>query len=380
VDDTTADDTTGDHLSVDHTVVPTIDLTPLRALAGVDPADPSAAAVRAACAEAVAQIGDACERYGFLQIVGHGVDPDLRRRLHLAAERFFALDDTEKDRVAMRHGGRAWRGWFGVGHELTAGVPDDKEGYYFGEELDPQDRRVAEGWPLHGANVFPDRPEELGPLVLEWISQVTAAGQVLLSGIAMALGLEPNWFDRWCAEPTVLFRIFHYPPPPPGFAGSWGVAEHTDYGLVTLLVQDDSGGLEVRTGGRAGNSSVSGGGTGEWVEVPPTDDAIVCNLGDMMERVTGGRFRSTPHRVRLPTTDRYSFPLFLDPAWDAEVRPIPGMEPTDRALAEASAGRWDGASVFDLDGTYGDYLLAKVSRVFPELFANVVDAIDAADD
>ena len=337
----------------DTTVVPTIDLTPLRTTSGDDPARRAV----------VAQIREACERHGFLQIVGHGVDPALRRRLHLAAEQFFALDEEEKDRVAMRHGGRAWRGWFGLGHELTSGVPDDKEGYYFGEELGPEDRRVQQGWPLHGPNLFPDRPEDLGALVVEWITEVTAAGQLLLSGIAQALDLEPHWFDRWCAQPTVLFRIFHYPPPPPGFAGSWGVAEHTDYGLVTLLVQDDTGGLEVRTG------------AGEWIEVPPTEDAIVCNLGDMMERVTGGRFRSTPHRVRLPSTDRYSFPLFLDPAWDAEVRPIPGMEPTDRALAEASAGRWDGASVFDLDGSYGDYLLSKVSKVFPDLFATVVEAM-----
>jgi isopenicillin N synthase-like dioxygenase len=265
----------------------------------------------------------------------------------------------------MRHGGRAWRGWFGHGDELTSGVPDDKEGIYFGDELGPEDPRVAAGIPLHGPNLFPEEPAELGPLVLEWIRQVTAAGQLLLTGIARSLGLAPDWFDRWCADPTVLFRIFHYPPPPPGFAGSWGVAEHTDYGLVTLLVQDDTGGLEVRIGGAT---------DGTWVEVPPTPDAIVCNLGDMMERVTGGRFRSTPHRVRIPSSDRYSFPLFLDPAWDAEVRPIPGMEPTERARRAAADGRWDGADVFDLEGSYGEYLLGKVSKVFPELFAAVTDA------
>lgn len=110
----------------------------------------------------------------------------------------------------------------------------------------------------------------------------------------------------------------------------------------------------------------------EWVEVPPNPDAIVCNLGDMLERVTGGRFRSTPHRVRLPDRDRYSFPLFLDPAWDAELTSLPGCEPTERALAEAASGRWDGRSVFDVGGPYGDYLLEKVASVFPELFDRVV--------
>ena len=195
--------------------------------------------------------------------------------------------------------------------------------------------------------------------MLEWIEQVTAVGQIVLSGIARSLGLAPDWFERWTADPTVLFRIFHYPPPPEGFAGNWGVAEHTDYGLLTLLVQDDTGGLEVRV-------------DREWIDVPPAPDAIVCNLGDMLERVTGGRFRSTPHRVRLPSSDRYSFPLFLDPAWDAEIASIPGFEPTERALAEAAAGRWDGTGVLDVSGPYGEYLLAKVSKVFPELFRSAL--------
>ena len=365
---------TGAHISSTlptEPTVPTIDIGPLL--------DPSAG--DAAREEVAARIGDACERFGFLQIVGHGIPPELRSSLHRAAEQFFALDDAEKDAVAMRHGGRAWRGWFPLGGELTSGVPDDKEGYYFGTELPADDPVVLAGRPLHGPNLFPERPAELGPLVLEWMAQVTAVGRAVLSGIARSLDLDRDWFDRWTADPTVLFRIFHYPPPPEGFAGRWGVAEHTDYGLLTLLVQDDTGGLEVRVSGaggsgEAGEASEAGGsgeaGSGEWIEVPPAPDAIVCNLGDMLERVTGGRFRSTPHRVRLPSSDRYSFPLFLDPAWDAEVTPIPGLEPTERALAEAAAGRWDGTGVLDVGGPYGDYLLAKVSKAFPELFRTVL--------
>jgi isopenicillin N synthase-like dioxygenase len=329
--------------------VPTVDIGPL-VRDGADPAEVGRTA---------AAIADACTRYGFVQIVGHGIDPALRRSLHDAAAEFFALDPTEKDTIAMRHGGAAWRGWFPVGDELTAGVPDDKEGLYFGSELPADDPRVVARRPLHGPNLFPAHPARLGPLVLEWMDAVTDVGRAVLSGIALSFGLDRDWFDRWCAEPTVLFRIFHYPPPAPEFVGSWGVAEHTDYGLLTLLVQDDTGGLEVRV-------------DGEWVDVPPNPEAIVCNLGDMLERVTGGRFRSTPHRVRLPDRDRYSFPLFLDPAWDAELTQLPGCDPTERALAEAASGRWDGRSVFDVGGPYGDYLLDKVARVFPELFDRVV--------
>jgi isopenicillin N synthase-like dioxygenase len=334
--------------------VPTIDVSAL-----LDPAAPPDEVRRTA-----GLIGDACRDVGFLQIVGHGVDPALRRRLHDAAVAFFSQDDDTKRAISMDRGGAAWRGWFPLGDELTAGVPDDKEGLYFGTELPTDDPRVRAGLALHGPNQFPAHPAELRPLVLDWMQQLTDVGLAVLSGIAVSFGLEHSWFDRWCADPTVLFRIFHYPPPPPGFAGTWGVAEHTDYGLLTLLVQDDTGGLEVRVEDR-------------WVDVPPTPDAIVCNLGDMLERVTGGRFRSTAHRVRLPDRDRYSFPLFLDPAWDAELTPLPGCEPTERALAEAADGRWDGRSVFDVGGPYGDYLLDKVSSVFPELFDRVVGTQDS---
>ena len=320
---------------------PIIDIAPL--LGPIDAPGPDAAPI-------AARIVDACHDLGFFQIVGHGVDPSLRAELLQSARRFFALPADEKEQISMAHGGAAWRGWFPVGGELTSGVPDSKEGVYFGLELDDQDPRVRAGLPLHGPNLFPQRPPELQRLVLAWIDAVTAAGHAVLRGIALGLGLAPDWFERWCHDPTVLFRIFHYPPPPPGFDGSWGVAEHTDYGLLTLLAQDETGGLEVRVGS-------------EWVSVSPVADAFVCNLGDMLERMTGGRFRSTPHRVGLPSTHRYSMPLFLDPAWDARIQPLPGMEPT----ATDPDSRWDGADVFDFTGTYGDYLTTRVARVFPDL-------------
>ena len=101
----------------------------------------------------------------------------------------------------------------------------------------------------------------------------------------------------------------------------------------------------------------------------------MCNLGDMLDRLTGGTYRSTPHRVRNATgRERYSFPLFLDPAFTARVTPLPGHARIDPAQVAADrADRWDGASVLaPFDGTYGDYLLGKVGRVFPDLHAQVV--------
>jgi len=329
--------------------VPLIDLTGLR-----DGSEPAAVAAR---------IDTACRDTGFFGVVGHGVDPELRRRLDHLARQFFALPDREKAEVAMARGGRAWRGWFPVEGELTSGRPDLKEGLYFGQELAPDDPRVVGGVPLHGPNLFPEHPAGLRAAVLDYIEAVTAVGHLVLRGLALGLGLEPDWFDdHLTADPLVLFRIFHYPPLPPG-AGQWSVGEHTDYGLVTVLGQDDSGGLEVRS--RDG-----------WIPVPPDPEAFVINIGDMLERMTGGAYRSTPHRVRNTSgADRLSFPLFLDPNWDADVRPVPSLDtPTIAPSAGGDApDRWDGQDVLAWSGTYGEYLLTKVGKVFPDLRAEVID-------
>jgi isopenicillin N synthase-like dioxygenase len=315
------------------------------------------------------QLDAACRDVGFFYIVGHAVDEGLQDRLEALSREFFGLPDDEKAGIAMARGGRAWRGWFPVGGELTSGRPDRKEGIYFGAELGPDHPRVAAGMPLHGPNLFPARPAGLRDAVLTYMAAMTDLGHLLTSAIARALGLADDWFAaHMTADPTVLFRVFHYPPagidhPPgvdetPGAEGSWGVAEHTDYGLLTILRQDDTGGLEVRRP------------TG-WAEAPPIPGSFVCNLGDMLERMTGGRYRSTPHRVRNEgRVGRVSFAFFFDPSWDAEVAALP-LEGTPAPAP--SAPRWDGANVHELAGTYGDYLLAKVAKVFPELGARVLD-------
>jgi isopenicillin N synthase-like dioxygenase len=320
--------------------IPEIDVEPL--LAG----GPGAAGVSAA-------IDEACRDVGLFYLTGHGVDPSLQARLDALAREFFALPHGGKERIAMARGGRAWRGWFPLGGELTAGVADMKEGLYFGTELADDHPRVQAGTPLHGRNLFPAEPGDLGPVVLAWMEEMSHLSAVVLRGMALALGLEADWFPRHLtADPLRLFRIFRYPPD--AGDGGWGVGEHTDYGLLTILAHDGSGGLEVRT--HAG-----------WVQAAPPAGAFVCNLGDMLERLTGGRYRSTPHRVRhAGAGDRLSFPFFFDPSWDAVVDRLPIVE---RPADDGAADRWDHASVHGFSGTYGDYVLAKVAKVFPDLAA-----------
>jgi isopenicillin N synthase-like dioxygenase len=299
-----------------------------------------------------AQLGQACRESGFFYVVGHGVDEGLQLRLRELSRKFFAQDVESKLRIRMALGGRAWRGYFRVGDELTSGKPDQKEGLYFGTELPADHPLVQAGTPLHGPNLFPEEPAGFREAILEYMAALTRLGHRLMAGLALSLDLEESYFaDRYTGDPLTLFRIFNYPPPRD--PALWGVGEHTDYGLLTILLQDDAGGLEVRSRSR-------------WVSAPPVPGSFVCNIGDMLDRMTKGLFRSTPHRVRNPAPrDRLSFPFFFDPNFFARVQPIdlPGVE----APPDDQDERWDQASVHAFQGTYGEYLLNKVGKVFPEL-------------
>jgi isopenicillin N synthase-like dioxygenase len=318
--------------------------------------------LRASDSDVAAAIGRACRSHGFFYVVGHGIEPALSARLEALSHRFFALPDEVKARFAMSTGGRAWRGWFPLGGELTSQRPDWKEGLYIGTDLPDEHPRVAAGVPLHGRNVLPT--EELLPgfasTIEAFMAAVVRLGQHILCRLAESLALPPTYFaERYTADPLVLFRIFLYPsrPVPEGVGAIDGVGEHTDYGLLTLLRQDDVGGLQVRE-------------ENGWIDAPPVEDSFVCNIGDMLDRMTGGLYRSTPHRVRLNSSgrDRISLPLFLDPDFDSVIAPI--RSPAIDEIAHDVRRRWDSTSVHTFEGTYGDYVMAKVSKVFPQLAAS----------
>ncbi|HXH19251.1 MAG TPA: 2-oxoglutarate and iron-dependent oxygenase domain-containing protein [Chitinophagales bacterium] len=300
--------------------------------------------------KAAEALGCACRDNGFFYITGHGVDEELQKRLDQYSRDFFALDETEKMKISMSKGGRAWRGYFRLGGELTSGKPDWKEGIYFGKELPASDRRVKAGLPLHGSNLFPEYPAELKETVIQYMDALTQTGHALMKGIAMSLGLQPSYFhDRCTADPLILFRIFHYPPP--SRPQQWGVGEHTDYGLLTILKQDDAGGLQVLS-------------KGTWLDAPPLPETFVCNIGDMLDRITGGLYRSTPHRVmNISGKSRFSYPFFFDPNYESRVQRIENIP----VASDVHYQRWDKENVHLFEGTYGDYLLRKVGRVFPQL-------------
>lgn len=257
------------------------------------------------------------------------------------------------------------RFFFPVGGELTSGKPDQKEGMYFGRELDGAHEAVRKRLPLHGTNLWPagKKYQAFKSTVLSYMDQLTHLGQKLMEGVALGLGLNRNYFrKRFTDDPTILFRMFNYPKHVwEADEDEWGVREHTDMGFLTILKQDDSGGLEVKTR------------SGQWLSAPPIKDTFVINIGDMLEVWTHGIYRATPHRVKnTGNIDRLSLPFFFDPNWNSTLEPIERSKLRAEDIAKVESGiqkRWDGLNLSTLSGksSYGDFVWEKVKGVFPAL-------------
>ena len=343
------------------------------------------------------QIFTAAVEKGFFYISNHGVEESLLSSLDDISKEFFARPVEEKRMIDMKSGGKAWRGFFAVGDEVTSGIPDQKEGIYFGTELSSGDDR-----PLHGINQWPQGAsgERMKEVVLTYMGEMKTLGQLLMRAISCSLNVTDQSFTSQFENPTELFRIFNYPPHNEVFGErALGVGEHTDYGYLTLLKQDSSGGLQVKDT----RANV-------WVDADPIPGTFVVNLGDALEHATWGLLKATPHRVKQrinAQTDRLSMPYFFDPCFDCEMQHIipesfarsasitigtdmgGDLETTgtsnsaNRVVMEVDSDgspssempdgglytRWDGADPTMFTGTYGSYLLRKVSRAFPALFA-----------
>ncbi|MFW7379402.1 MAG: isopenicillin N synthase family dioxygenase [Oligoflexus sp.] len=298
------------------------------------------------------EIRRACTEHGFFYISHHGIPFRLQSELERLSHKFFAQSHEAKMDIEMPRAGIAWRGYFPVGSELTSGQADLKEGLYFGEDLPSHHPLVQAKTPMHGANLYPEIPG-FRETITSYLSNMSLLGQRLMQGIALSLDLPEDYFYwHYTENPLLLFRIFHYPAANNSVEQiPWGVGEHTDYGLLTILRQDEQGGLEVKSGH-------------QWIAAPPIANTFICNIGDMLDRMTGGFYRSTPHRVLNQSgKSRLSWPFFFDPNFSAEVRALPITQQVNDDYQQ----RWDKTNIHSFKGTYGDYLLSKVGKVFPEL-------------
>ncbi|MFF8960241.1 isopenicillin N synthase family dioxygenase [Streptomyces sp. NPDC014894] len=290
---------------------------------------------RAATASA---IGRACERSGFFAVTGHGVPRDLIDRMYRVTSAFFALPDEEKDLVAHRPGVSGFRRAGGrtahsLGHETPPDLCEVFSAHATGE-LDRSEReRLGGEWATWTqANIWPRSPAGFKDV---WLEYMTAAGELsadLMRLFALALGLDERFFDdRFRRHGSSIAANHYYARSGPPLPGQLRRGEHTDFGALTVLHQQDGrSGLQVRRP------------DGAWHGIPATPGGFVVNIGDLMSLWTGGRWRSALHRVVVPEeadrSSRLSVPFFYMPDHDVSTAPLPPFA----ARADGFAGRADG--------------------------------------
>lgn len=235
---------------------------------------------------------------GFFYVANHGVARPVVDDAFAAARDFFRAPAAVKESVRVN---ALHRGWLKPGGATMDGAarPDLKESFIFGLDLPANDADVAAGTPLMGPNQWPAGVPALRPALSAYYDAILACGRRLMQGFAAALHLPPDHFQAAFRKPLARGTAIWYPPQPPGDADQFGVAPHTDYGCITILAQDATGGLQVKN--RAG----------DWIAAPPIADTFVINIGDLMARWTNDYFASTVHRaINRSGRERYSIPFF----------------------------------------------------------------------
>jgi isopenicillin N synthase-like dioxygenase len=273
---------------------------------------------------------------GFLLIEGHGIDPGLGAAIRAEASRFFALPAQLKQPYSAPVGGR---GWIRPGGEANAfygetadpGRADLKESLTMGRSLATGDPEVDAEW--FRPNVYPSECPGLGPLCERYAAEVQGLYYELLEACAAALGLAGDFFTARASRSPHTFNINRYPPlaqTGTPLDGQFRVAPHTDWGMLTILDrQPGYGGLQVQDL------------DGTWADAPYVPDAFTVNVADLLSHWTGGRWRSTRHRVlppsaQAPGEELISLIVFLEAEMDTVISPVAG----NRELAPVVAGDW----------------------------------------
>lgn len=259
----------------------------------------------------------ACSDVGFFYVCNHGVDHSLVEAVYRDAQTFFCAPMNEKMEVVIDTrirgyypANRSYSAEHLIEGENRAGI-SHKEGFWIAHERPRSDHAL-----LHGPNQWPASHSALKQSMMAYFAAVETFANQLLRGFALALGLESSQLDSLFQTPMTSLLINHYPPQAnPTADNDIGLVPHADAGGFTILWQDDNGGLEIQNK------------NGEWVGAPPIENTFVINIGNVMQMWTNGRFSSTPHRViNRGRRDRYSIPLFVNPSYDTDVKPLIDLE------------------------------------------------------
>lgn len=265
----------------------------------------------------VADLGAAYNNIGFVAIKNHYLTDDLSAKLYAVIKKFFALSDEVKQKYEIP-GLAGQRGYIGKGKEHAKGrnTGDLKEFYHIGQEVEDDDPIKNE----YPANVWPDEIPEFKDIGLEVYRRLEKTGVYMLRAIALYLGLPENYFDAKVRHGNSILRPIHYFPienPDAVPADAVRAAEHGDINLITLLMGASADGLQVLRR------------DGKWIPITALPEQLVVNVGDMLERHTNKKLKSTIHRVVNPPKDkmntpRYSIPFFMHPRSEMSLAALPG--------------------------------------------------------
>lgn len=280
----------------------------------------------------VQQLGKAYEEVGFVAVKNHGIPDDLIADLYKYVQQFFALPFDKKEEYEKKElAGQ--RGYTSFGREHAKGfdAPDLKEFFQFGQTVTDGDVIKAE----YPDNVTVDEVPQFTPTLRDAYSNFEKSGKALLQAIALYLGLDEHYFDEYVHNGNSILRAIHYPPIMNEPKSAIRAEQHEDINLITLLVGASADGLQILTK------------QNEWVGVTSLPEQIVVNVGDMLQRLTNNKLRSTTHRVVNPprelwNTSRYSIPFFLHPKGSMSLASLESTIDADhpKAYEDATAGEY----------------------------------------
>jgi isopenicillin N synthase-like dioxygenase len=344
-----------DALSTKTAPLPVIDMTALRDAPNGPKSDLVVDALRRACRDR-----------GFFSLVGHGVDPARTEQVLAIARDFFSLTDAQKLEIENIHSPQ-FRGYTRVGQEHTNGRPDRREQLDVGVERETRDPKPGEPpyWRLLGPNQWPESQPALRTVLLAYMDDMQRIAMTLVRALARSLGQPADRFDAtFTPDPSPHLKVIRYPPVTG--ESDQGVGAHKDYGYLAILLQDETGGLQVAA-------------PGGFVHVPPVPGSFVCNIGEMFEVTSRGYYEATVHRVVSPPSgrDRISVPYFFGPRLDAELAPVELLAELD---GEGGKGRAMPDPRNPIYAEYGENALRGWLRSHPEVarrhWSDLVDRPD----
>nr|WP_057929947.1 2OG-Fe(II) oxygenase family protein [Burkholderia ambifaria] len=275
------------------------------------------------------EVHKACRDTGFFYISNHRVPDSVTEGQLAIAREFFALSDDVKLKINFNEN-PSMRGYEPIASQALddGSLPDLKEGFLAG--IDGLQAYVTKG-EYNSKNQWPETLPKMAPTTDAYLQSMLALGRHLLSVLALSLELPEDYFAEGLDQPMITTRLLHYPPQDKvGKGNQLGAGAHTDWGLLTMLLQDDVGGLEVCNA------------DGEWVRAPYIPGTLIVNLGDMVPVLTNGLYHSNMHRVlnTAPDRHRYSVPTFFDPNYFYRIKPLASCGSTqDGSIREYTVGK-----------------------------------------